>query len=129
MEPVSHSHDHGYQDPSDLQRARQVGRLAPAEFAAWQSFQGAVDRTDGAVPRRYRELVAIAVALTTQCSYCLDVHTGQALRHGVTAEELAEVVFVAGAVRAGGSLAHGLQAMKLYDRHATAAGQSTGSVH
>ncbi|MGW3044671.1 carboxymuconolactone decarboxylase family protein [Kitasatospora sp. NPDC001159] len=64
--------------------------------------------------------MAIAVALTTQCSYCLDVHTAQARRHGVTAEELAEVIFVAGAVRAGGSLAHGLQAMKLYNAHPAA---------
>ncbi|MER5641503.1 carboxymuconolactone decarboxylase family protein [Kitasatospora sp. NPDC002227] len=110
-------HQHTYQDPSDLTRARQVGALAPPESAAWRGFQQAVDRTDGAVPRKVRELVAVAVALTTQCSYCLDVHTAQARRHGVTPEELAEVVFVAGAVRAGGSLAHGLQAMKLYEAH------------
>ena len=119
-----HSHGHTYQEPSDLQRLGQVGRLAPDEFAAWQSFQQAVDRTDGTVPRKYRELVAIAVALTTQCSYCLDVHTAQAVRHGVTAEELTEVVFVAGAVRAGGSLAHGLQAMKLYEAHSAASSSS-----
>ncbi|WBP91205.1 carboxymuconolactone decarboxylase family protein [Kitasatospora cathayae] len=119
-----HQHSHGYAEPADLQRARQVGRLAPEEFAAWQSFQEVVDRGNGSVPRKYRELVAIAVALTTQCSYCLDVHTAQARRHGVTPEELAEVIFVAGAVRAGGSLAHGLQAMKLYDGHSAASSPS-----
>ncbi|GAA1252469.1 carboxymuconolactone decarboxylase family protein [Kitasatospora nipponensis] len=106
---------HPYHDPADLHRAKQLGRLAPGEFAAWQAFQQVIDREDGAVPRRTRELVAIAVALTTQCSYCLDVHTAAARRHGVSAEEIAEVVFVAGAVRAGGTLAHGLQAMKLYE--------------
>ena len=108
-------HQHTYHEPSDLKRAAQLGRLAPAEFAAWQAFQQVVDRADGVVPRKVRELVSIAVALTTQCSYCLDVHTAAARRHGVTAEEIAEVTFVAGAVRAGGSLAHGLLAMKLYD--------------
>ncbi|MER8184900.1 carboxymuconolactone decarboxylase family protein [Kitasatospora sp. NPDC094015] len=114
---MPHDHHHPYHDPSDLARAREVGALAPEEFAAWRSFQEAVDRGDGALDRRTRELLSIAVALTTQCSYCLDVHTGQARRHGVTAQELAEVVFVAAAVRAGGSLAHGLQAMKLYEAH------------
>ncbi|MGW3044672.1 hypothetical protein ACWC9T_32580 [Kitasatospora sp. NPDC001159] len=39
-----HSHGHGYAEPADLQRARQVGRLAPDEFAAWQFFQKVVDR-------------------------------------------------------------------------------------
>ncbi|MFJ1709284.1 carboxymuconolactone decarboxylase family protein [Kitasatospora sp. NPDC088346] len=112
---------HPYHDPSDLNRARAVGALAAPEFAAWRSFQEAVDRGDGALPRRTRELLAIAVALTTQCSYCLDVHTAQARRYGVTEQELAEVVFVAAAVRAGASLAHGLQAMKLYEAHGAAA--------
>ncbi|WP_082527066.1 carboxymuconolactone decarboxylase family protein [Kitasatospora sp. MBT63] len=118
---MSHDHHHPYSDPADLGRAREVGALAPEEFAAWRAFQQAVDRGDGALPRRIRELLSIAVALTTQCSYCLDVHTAQARRHGVTEQELAEVVFVAAAVRAGGSLAHGLQAMKLYQAHSAAA--------
>ncbi|GAA3124737.1 hypothetical protein GCM10020254_85000 [Streptomyces goshikiensis] len=73
-----------YAHPDDLHRARSVGANAPAEFAAWVAFQKAVDREDGAVPRRYRELISVAVALVTQCSYCLDVHTAAARRHGVT---------------------------------------------
>ncbi|MGI5447678.1 carboxymuconolactone decarboxylase family protein [Streptomyces sp. CA-243310] len=106
-----------YARPDDLHRARSVGGKAPAEFAAWVAFQQAVDREDGAVPRRYRELISVAVALVTQCSYCLDVHTAAARRHGVTSEELAEAAFVTASVRAGGTLAHALLADRLYEQH------------
>ncbi|MEV8098354.1 carboxymuconolactone decarboxylase family protein [Kitasatospora sp. NPDC085879] len=115
-----------YEHPDDLHRARSVGRAAPAEFAAWLAFQEAVDREDGAVPRRYRELISVAVALVTQCSYCLDVHTAAARRHGVTPEELAETAFVAASVRAGGTLAHALLADRLYEQHGHAAAPAHG---
>ncbi|MFJ8013834.1 carboxymuconolactone decarboxylase family protein [Streptomyces sp. NPDC096339] len=106
-----------YAHPDDLHRARSVGAAAGPEFAAWRAFQNAVDREDGAVPRRYRELISVAVALVTQCAYCLDVHTAAARRHGVTAEELAETAFVTASVRAGGSLAHALLADRLFEHH------------
>ncbi|MFD0353423.1 carboxymuconolactone decarboxylase family protein [Streptomyces sp. NPDC127110] len=106
-----------YAHPDDLHRARSVGAAAAPEFEAWLAFQKAVDREDGAVPRRYRELISVAVALVTQCAYCLDVHTAAARRHGVTAEELAETAFVTASVRAGGTLAHALLADRLYEQH------------
>ncbi|MEU1308818.1 carboxymuconolactone decarboxylase family protein [Streptomyces cinnamoneus] len=115
-----------YQHPDDLHRARSVGSGAPAEFAAWLAFQQAVDREDGAVPRRYRELISVAVALVTQCSYCLDVHTAAARRHGVTAEELSETAFVTASVRAGGTLAHALLADRLYEQHGHRNGHQHG---
>jgi len=79
------------------------------------AFNAAAEREDGAIPRKYRELIALGVALTTQCSYCIDVHTRHAREHGVTREELAEAAFVAAAVRAGGTLAHSLMALRLFD--------------
>ncbi|MFF3619310.1 carboxymuconolactone decarboxylase family protein [Streptomyces sp. NPDC002467] len=106
-----------YAHPDDLHRARSVGAAARPEFEAWLALQKAVDREDGAVPRRYRELISVAVALVTQCAYCLDVHTAAARRHGVTAEELAETAFVTASVRAGGTLAHALLADRLFEQH------------
>src|SRR5215813_11074111 len=92
-----------------------MGKLAPAEFNAWLNLDKIVGREDGVIPRKYRELIALGVALTTQCSYCIDVHTRHAREHGVTREELAEAAFVAAAVRAGGTLAHSLMALRLFD--------------
>ncbi|MCL4142898.1 UNVERIFIED_CONTAM: hypothetical protein GTU68_061381 [Idotea baltica] len=51
--------------------------------------------------------MALAVALTTQCPYCLEIHKGEAIKAGATEEELSETVFVATALRAGAALTHG----------------------
>jgi AhpD family alkylhydroperoxidase len=59
------------------------------------------------VPKKYKELMAIAVALTTQCPYCIEVHRKAALGAGASEAELAETVFVATALRAGAALTQG----------------------
>ena len=104
-----------YQSPSDLQRIPALLALAPVEGEAFMAFDRAARRADGALPPQVRELVALAVALTTQCGYCLDVHARAARRAGVSAQELAEVVAIAAAVRAGASMAHGLLALRLFE--------------
>ncbi len=50
--------------------------------------------------------MAIAVALTTQCPYCIELHRQAAHQAGVTGQELAETVHVA-ALRAGAAITHG----------------------
>lgn len=65
------------------------------------------DSPDRVVPRKYRELAAVAVALTTQCTTCLDAHSAAARAAGATERELAEITWVASAVRAGGGFTHG----------------------
>jgi AhpD family alkylhydroperoxidase len=62
---------------------------------------------DGAIPRKYKELIAVAVALTTQCPYCIEIHKEEALKAGATEVELTEAMFVAAALRAGGTITHG----------------------
>ena len=62
--------DH-YHDPADFKLLREMKGLAPNDFGAWVGLDKIVGRDDGAIPRKYRELIAIAVACTTQCPYCL----------------------------------------------------------
>jgi AhpD family alkylhydroperoxidase len=106
--------DH-YHDPSDVKRLRDMKQLAPAEFEAWLGLEKMVAREDGAIPRKYRELIAIAVALTTQCPYCIEAHAKAAKKIGATREELAEVAFITAALRAGAAATHGTMALKLFD--------------
>jgi len=73
-------------------------------------------RDDGKIPRKYRELIAIAVACTTQCPYCLDVHTRNAKAAGATREEVTESALLSAALRAGAATTHGALALKLFDR-------------
>ncbi len=58
-----------------------------------------VGRDDAQVPRKHRELIALAVSLTTQCVYCIDAHTKAAKKAGATLEEIAEPAFLAAALR------------------------------
>ncbi len=105
-----------YQKPSDIGLVPELIALAPAEGKAFLAFNHAAERGDGAIPRKYRELMALGVAFTTQCAYCIDTHTRQARAAGATRQEIAEAAFVAAAVRAGGALAHSLLALRLYER-------------
>jgi AhpD family alkylhydroperoxidase len=105
-----------YHDASDLKLLPELKKLAPEEFAGFVALDKIVSREDGAIPRKYRELIALGVALTTQCPYCLDVHTRGAKRAGATREEIAEVAFLAAALRAGAAATHGTLALKLFDQ-------------
>jgi AhpD family alkylhydroperoxidase len=106
--------DH-YHDPADLKLFAELKKLAPAEFDGFIALDKIVAKEDSAIPRKYRELIAIAVACTTQCPYCLDVHTRGAKRAGATREEVAEAAFLAAALRAGAAATHGTLALKLFD--------------
>jgi AhpD family alkylhydroperoxidase len=105
-----------YHDENDLNLLREMKALAPAEFQAWAALDGIVGKEDGKIPKKYRELIAIAVAHTTQCVYCIEVHTRNAKKAGASKEEVAEAVFLAAALRAGGAAVHGTLAMKFYDQ-------------
>jgi AhpD family alkylhydroperoxidase len=50
--------------------------------------------------------MAVAVALTTQCPYCIQVHARAARSAGATDEMLAETATIAAAMRAGGAITH-----------------------
>ena len=104
-----------YQHPSDLALVPQLLALAPDEGKTFLAFNHAAERSDGAIPRKYRELIALGVAFTTQCAYCIDTHTRPARTAGATKEEIAEAAFIAAAARAGGTLAHALLSLRLHD--------------
>jgi AhpD family alkylhydroperoxidase len=105
-----------YHDTEDLKRIRDLGKLAPEEFKAWVGLDRVVGREDGHIPRKYRELIALAVAHTTQCVYCIEAHAKAVKQAGGSREELAEAVFIAAALRAGGAVTHGTVALKIYDQ-------------
>jgi AhpD family alkylhydroperoxidase len=105
-----------YHDSDDLKIIGEFKTLAPAEFKGFVELDKIVGRDDGQIPRKYRELIALAVACTTQCPYCLDVHTRNAKKAGATREEVTEASFIAAALRAGAAVTHGALAVKLFDQ-------------
>ena len=93
---------------------KKLPKLGSKASEAWQTFV-AFDKAalaDGAIPKKYKELMAIAVALTTQCPYCIEIHAGAARKAGASEEELAEAGFVAAALRAGAAVTHATHLIK-----------------
>ena len=105
-----------YHDAGDLKLLKEMSKLAPTEFNAWVGLDKIVGREDGKIPRKYRELIAVAVACTTQCPYCIEVHSKAAKKAGASREELMEASLLAAALRAGGGATHGLMALKFFDQ-------------
>jgi AhpD family alkylhydroperoxidase len=93
-------------DRKNLSKMSRFGELAPEAFKAFVAFDRAV-MEHGVIPLKYKELMAVAVALTTQCPYCIDIHTNKAKQAGATEQELAETTLIAAALRAGGAVTHG----------------------
>ncbi len=93
-------------DMSHLDQLPRMGKLSKESMDAFWAFDKAA-LADGAIPKKYKELMAVAVALTTQCVYCIEVHKKAAIKAGASDEELVEVVQVAAAIRAGGAMTHG----------------------
>ena len=104
----------GYLDSDDRKYTKVYKEQTPDILTAFADFDNAVFAAEGrAIPLKYRELIALAVSLTTQCTYCIDGHSNNAVKAGATEAELAEAAWVAAAIRAGGSYAHGRLAFKL----------------
>jgi AhpD family alkylhydroperoxidase len=98
-------------DTKKLAKLERIRELAPEAFKAFAAFDEAAFE-GGAIPLKYKELMAVAVALTTQCPYCIDIHARKARKAGATEQELAETALVAAALRAGGAVTHGTHAME-----------------
>ena len=67
---------------------------------------------DGALTAREKALIALAVAHTVQCPYCIDAYTSECLEKGSDLEQMTEAVHVATAIRGGSSLVHGIQMLE-----------------
>ena len=107
--------DH-YHDPADIKRLKDMRALAPADYEAWVNLNRIIARADGAIPRKYRELIAVAVSVAIQCPFCIEAHAKGAKAAGATREEITEATFVAAAIRAGAAATHGTMALKFFDQ-------------
>jgi 4-carboxymuconolactone decarboxylase len=101
-----------YYDPSDLAKFEEIGQEAPELAKKFFEYYGAVF-AQGALSEREKALIALAVAHTIQCPYCIDAYTRTSLEKGSNLEEMTEALHVANAIRGGASLVHGVQMRKI----------------
>jgi AhpD family alkylhydroperoxidase len=95
---------------ANLAKLKKMESLAPDLMKAFWAFDNAAV-AEGAIPVKYKELIAVAVALTTQCPYCIDIHSSNARKAGATETEMAEAAIVAASLRAGAAITHATHAL------------------
>ena len=101
-------------DMKNLAKLKIIEANAPDAMKAFWAFDKAA-MAAGAIPSKYKELMAIAVAFTTQCPYCIEIHSNKAREAGATDAEISEAVLVAAALRAGAAVTHGTHAIKSHE--------------
>ncbi len=101
-----------YYDPKDLPKFEEIAEEAPELAKKFFDYYGAVF-AEGELTEREKSLIALAVAHTVQCPYCIDAYTQACLEKGSNKAEMTEAIHVAVAIRGGASLVHGVQMRKV----------------
>ncbi|HEY0566394.1 MAG TPA: carboxymuconolactone decarboxylase family protein, partial [Terriglobales bacterium] len=106
-----------------LGRAGELGKVAPETMKGYAALDGAAAK-GGHLEAKTRELISLAVAVTTRCDGCITVHTKAAIDSGASKEEIAEALSVAMAMNAGAALVYStrvLDAFEAYSKQSAAA--------
>ncbi|MEE8398585.1 MAG: arsenosugar biosynthesis-associated peroxidase-like protein [Desulfobacterales bacterium] len=104
-----------YYKPEDLPKFEEIGKEAPDLSAKFFDYYNAVF-AEGELTQREKALIALAVAHTVQCPYCIDAFTQASLEKGSNTAEMTEAIHVATAIRGGASLVHGIQMRNIAEK-------------
>jgi alkylhydroperoxidase/carboxymuconolactone decarboxylase family protein len=106
-----------YYKQEHLRHFGQVSAASPELGKKFFEWYGAVF-AEGALSEREKCLIALAVANTIQCPYCIEAYTKESLSKGADLEQMTEALHVAAAIRGGAAMVHGMQMIE----HAKKAG-------
>jgi alkylhydroperoxidase/carboxymuconolactone decarboxylase family protein len=106
---MNSNRDH-YYHADDLKRFTSIGKFGKELADKFFDYYGSVF-ADGALTAREKSLIALAVAHTIQCAYCIDAYATDATEKGYSEKQMMEAVHVAAAIRSGSSLVHSIQMM------------------
>ena len=99
-----------YYDPKDLRKFGKITEWSEELGNKFFDYYNTVFE-EGALTAREKSLIALAVAHTEMCPYCIDAYTKDGLQRGITKEEMMEAVHVGAAIKSGASLVHGVMMM------------------
>jgi AhpD family alkylhydroperoxidase len=100
--------------PAELDgRVKEMSQLAPNVVAGFFALDKGTNKTVH-LDAKTRELIAIAIAVTTRCDGCISVHTDRAINAGATRGEVAEALGVAIVLNAGAALAYSARVLDAY---------------
>ena len=98
-----------YYESEDLKKFAGIGEHAKELADDFFRYYGSVTGTDGALSKREKALIALAVSHALKCPYCIDAYTTQCLETGSNPDQMMEAVHVAAAMQAGITLVHSVQ--------------------
>lgn len=98
-----------YYESKDLGRFAEVGKFKPELMNKFFDYYGEATNTDGALSKREKALIALAISHFKQCPYCIDAYTTASLEAGANPDQMTEAIHVAASMAAGMTLVHGVQ--------------------
>lgn len=96
-------------------RLVQLNGLSPETMKGMASLGNAGAKTNH-LDDKMRELISLAVAVTTRCDGCIAFHAAEAKKLGVTTEEVAEALGVAINMNAGAALVYSTHVLDAFDK-------------
>ena len=100
-----------YYESDDLKKFQEISEWEPRLSKKFFDYYASVFEK-GALSTREKALIALAVSHAIQCPYCIDAYAQESLKKGADEAQMMEAIHVAGAIRGGASLVHGVQTMK-----------------
>lgn len=104
-----------YYKSEHLPNFGRISEGSPELAEKFFAYYGAVFE-EGALSKREKALIALAVAHAVQCPYCIDAYSKESLQQGSDLEQMTEAVHIATAIRGGAALIHGLQMLDRTDQ-------------
>lgn len=94
------------------------GKLGEDAPELWKKFLDyyASTMAEGELTTREKALIAFSVAIAESCPYCIEAYTTTLLEEGCDQDQIAEAMHVAASMKAGMTLAMGLQSKELSDK-------------
>jgi AhpD family alkylhydroperoxidase len=97
------------------QNSQALASAQPAVMAAFEKFHQAAAAT-GALDRKTKELMALAISVTHGCDDCIAHHVHDALEAGATREEFADALGVAVLMGGGPGMIYASHAIEAIDQ-------------
>lgn len=99
-----------YFDPADLKKFKNITEFQKEYGDKFFDWYTTVFK-EGALTEREKALIALAVAHSEQCPYCIDAYSSACLSKGADEEQMMEAVHVAAAIKSGAALVNSVQMM------------------
>ena len=100
----------GYFQPEDLKKFPNIVEFQEKMGSKFFDWYGSVFE-EGALTKREKNLIALAVAHAINCPYCMDAYTNSCLSSGADEEQMMEAVHVAASIKGGATLANSVMMM------------------